>query len=224
VEQDPVAVTPGTTVINLNSDNLTPGEQTVRIRLTAPNDPRYVTSEEKTCKFKFSAKLDTPIPTVAEEEGKIVLTIPAIKHADKYLYVIDGASYTTKDVKTDISDKVAEGGVHVVKVKAQSENKYFSESYEAMTSYVTYLSLATPVVTATVAEDKVTFTWEEVEHASHYYVTYGADVINLNGTSVELPFVENADFRIQAKTKSGDFYLDSTAVVLTAAEIIAPAA
>ena len=224
VQKDPVDVTPGTTVITLDSDSLTPGKQTICLYMTAPNDPRYRDSAPKSYTFEFSAKLDTPIPTVAEEEGKIVLTIPAIKHADKYLYVIDGASYTTKDVKTDISDKVAEGGVHVVKVKAQSENKYFSESYEAMTSYVTYLSLATPVVTATVAEDKVTFTWEEVEHASHYYVTYGADVINLNGTSVELPFVENADFRIQAKTKSGDFYLDSTAVVLTAAEIIAPAA
>lgn len=224
VEQDPVAVTPGTTVINLNSDNLTPGEQTIRIRLTAPNDPRYVTSEEKTCKFKFSAQLDTPIPTVAEEEGKIVLTVPAIKHADKYVYTICGNSYETKTVKTDISDKVTEGGVYIIKVTAVSDNKYFSKSNEAMTSYVTHLTLAAPVVTAVKTEETVAFTWEAVEHASNYYVTYGADVIYLTGTSIELPYVEDASFRIQSKAKGGEFYLDSTVTVLTAAEIVAPAA
>ena len=224
IQKDPVDVTPGTTVITLDSDSLTPGEQTICLYMTAPGDPRYRDSNSKCYTFEFSAQLDTPIPTVAEEEGKIVLTIPAIKHADKYLYIIDGASYTTKDVKTDISDKVAAGGVHVIKVKAQSENKYFSESHEAMTSYVTYLSLATPVATAVRTEDKVTFSWEEVEHTSHYYVTYGDDVIYLSGNSIELTFVENADFRLQAKAQSGDFYLNSTVVTLTAAEILTPAA
>ena len=224
VQKEPVNVTPGTTVITLDSDSLTPGEQTICLYMTAPGDPRYLNSNTKSYTFEFSAKLDTPIPTVAEEEGKIILNIPAIKHADKYTYVIDGSTYTTKEVKTDISEQVAAGGVHIVKVKAQSENKYFSESNEAMTSYVTYLTLATPVVTAARAEEKVTFTWEAVENASHYYVTYGTDVIYLSGTSVELAFVENGDFRIQALAKSGDFYRDGAVTVLTAAEILTPAA
>ena len=222
VEKTPVDVTPGTTVIQLDSDSLTPGKQKIVLRAIAPDDPRFLDSEEKTCTFEFSAKLADPIPTVAEEEGKIVLTIPAVKHADKYLYTVDGKSFTTKEVKTDISDKVTSGGVHIIKVKAQSENKYFSESNEAMTGYVTYLTLAAPLPTAVKEEDVVTFTWDAVENASSYYVTYGEDKIYTTATSLVLPYVADAAFGIQAKGAS--FHLDSAVTTLTAAEILTPAA
>lgn len=222
VEKEPVNVTPGTTVIQLDSDSLTPGKQKIVLRATAPGDPRFLDSEEKTCTFEFSAKLDAPIPTVAEEEGKIVLTIPAVKHADKYAYTVDGESFTTKEVKTDISDKLSAGGVHIVKVKAQSENKYFSESNEAMTSYVTYLTLAAPLPTVVKEEDTVTFTWDAVENASGYYVTYGEDTIYTTQNTLVLPYVADAAFGIQAKGAS--FHLDSAVTTLSATEILTPAA
>ena len=219
VEQTPVAVTPGTTVIDLPSDSLTPGEQKIVLRVTAPGDPCYLDSDEKKCTFEFSAQLDTPIPTVVEEEGKIILSVPAIKHADKYVYTIQGESYETKTVKTDISDKVAEGGVYIIKVTAKSENKYFSDSNEAMTSYVTHVTLAQPQVTAVKEGDNVTFTWEPVEHASNYYATYGGNVVYTTACSLTLPYVEDASFYVQSKAKGGEIYLDSPTTTVTAAEI-----
>ena len=205
-----VPVTPGTTIIELSSDDLTPGEQTVTLRVTAPSDKHYTESSWRSVTFEFSAQLATPIPTVAEEDGKIVLTVPAIKHADKYVYTLRGEQYETKEVKTDITDKVAEGGVYILKVTAVSNNKYFSDSNEAMTSYVTYVKLASPVVTYEIADDTVTFSWEAVEHADRYYITYGNDEIYSTDSSLALEYKEGVTFYLQAKAKGGECYVDGT--------------
>lgn len=218
VQKDPVAITHGTTVITLNSDDLTPGKQTIAIKATAPNDPRYLDSEEKTYSFEFSAKLDTPVLSASEEDQKVYLNISAVKHADSYLYKVDGAEYTTADTKTDITDKVSEGGVHILEVTAKSANKYFSDSNAAMTSYVTYITLAAPVPTATKeSDDAVTFSWEAVEGATSYLVKYGSDVIYTTDLSLTLSVAESP-FTISAV--GGGYYLDSATATLTAGAIL----
>ena len=219
VEKDPVPVTAGTTVITLNSDDLTPGKQTIVVKATAQNDARYLPSDEKSYTFEFSAKLDTPTPTVTEEEGNLILKISEVKHADKYVYTIDGTRYETTTLSTDVTDKIVEGGVHVIEVTATSDNKYFSDSNVAMTSYVKYLTLTTPIPTAEKGEETVRFTWAPSEGATSYLVTYGTDVVYTTETTLDLPSAEG-DFTIKAI--GGGHYLDSPAATLTAAEIDAP--
>ncbi|MBO4472489.1 MAG: hypothetical protein J5765_01635, partial [Clostridia bacterium] len=216
VDKDPVPATAGTTIITLNSDDLTPGEQTLVIKATATNDPRYLDSAEKTYTFEFSAKLETPTVTVLAEEDKLLLKISEVKHADKYRYTVDGTEYTTSTLSTDVTDKITTGGVHVIEVTAQSDNKYFSESNTAMTSYVKYLTLITPIPTATKGEETVRFTWQQTEGATSYLVIYGTDRIYTTETSIELTIAEG-NFTVQAI--GGGYYLDSAATSLTAAEI-----
>jgi len=216
VDKEPVPATAGTTVITLNSDDLTPGEQTLVVKAVATNDPRYLDSAEKTYTFEFSAKLETPTVTVLAEEDKLLLKINEVKHADKYRYTVDGAEFTTTTLSTDVTDKITTGGVHVIEVTAQSDNKYFSESNTAMTSYVKYLTLITPIPTATKGEETVRFTWSQTEGATSYLVIYGTDRIYTTETSIELTIAEG-NFTVQAI--GGGYYLDSAAASLTAEEI-----
>lgn len=215
------AVTPGTTVILIDSDNLIPGEQTISLYVSS-EDKHYTDSNSKSVSFEFSAKLDTPIPSVVEEDGRVYLIVPYINHADKYAYSVHGEKGETTEIKTDITDKVAAGGVYIVKVTATSNNKYFSDSNEAMTSYVTYVELGAPTPTAVKGEKEVTFSWEAVENADRYLVNYGDTEIYTTATTLSLPYLENVSFHVTAKAKSGTYYLDSAKTTLTG-EAISPA-
>ena len=217
-----VAVVKGkTTVITLNSDDLTPGEQTIVIKATAPNNKDFLESHEKTFTFEFTSKLGTPQPTVtaASEEGPVTLNIPAVKHADKYVYTVDGKEYETTETATDITDKVSAGGVHVIKVTAKSNNKYFADSNTAMESYIHYITLSAPTATVTVKSKNVTFTWDSLTGATSYLVRYGADKIYTTDLSLTFALLEDRDLTIQAI--GGGFYKDSAVDTVTAATIAA---
>ena len=220
-EVSTVPVTPGTTVILIDSDNLIPGEQTISLFVSS-NDEHYTDSNSRSISFEFSAKLDTPSPSVVKEDDRVYLVVPYINHADKYAYSVHGDKGEATEVKTDITDKVATGGVHIIKVTAMSNNKYFSDSNEAMTSYVTYLELAAPAPTAVKGEENVTFSWESVENADRYLLHYGDSEIYTTATTITLPYVESASFDVTARAKSGTCYLDSAKITLTG-EVIAPA-
>ena len=208
------------TVIHIEAKNLVPGKQTLLVRATAPDDPRYLDSTEKKCTFDFAAKLDLPTINVHKSGDKVYLTINAVKYADKYAYTVDAKSYSTEDAETDITEALSEGGVHVIEVKAQSNNKYFKESSPAMTSYVTYLTLDPPAPTATVEEGSATFTWEAVQGATEYLIRYGTDEIRTTRTTITLPVVAETNFTIQ--TIGAGYYKNSAVATLTAAEIAAP--
>ena len=218
-EKVKVAVGEGATVFTLSSSDLTPGKQTLVIQAIAEDDPCYLDSPEKTYKFEFSAKLDTPTLSVKQQGDTFRLTIAKVKHADQYRYTVDGKAQTVKAEDGEVEvELTSEGGVHVVEVTAQSNNKYFSDSNAAMTGYVVYLTLEKPTVSVQKQEEEVTFAWEKITGATSYLVTYGEDKIYTTELSLVLPYATDASFTIKAI--GGGYYRDGANTLLTAQDIL----
>ena len=220
VDMGAVDATAGGSVIQINADDLTPGKHTITVYATAGTDPRYLDSEAKSCTFEFSAKLNVPKVSVHKEGDKVILTVQEVKRADKYAYTVDAKPYSTETKDTDITEAIAEGGVHIIEVKAQSNNRYFQESNIAMTSYVTYLPLETSTPTIQAEGEEVTFSWEAVTGAKEYLIRYGTDEIHTTKTEITLTLAEDADFTIRA-IGSGFYSDDEIGVKLLAKDIAA---
>ncbi len=194
------------TVIVLNADKLSPGKQTIAVKATAPGDPRFLDSREKKYIFEFSAKLDSPQISVNKDGDVVYLHIPAVTHATSYSCKVDGVSFTAESGDTDITDRITAGGVHIIEVSATSNNRYFSASSPAMTSYVTYLPLDAPIATYTKTADSITVSWEKVQNASVYLVRYGEYVIYTTDLTLTLPLQEAA---LNVQAVGSGYYLNS---------------
>jgi len=218
VEKDPVKITAGSHVTEIRLEELIPGEQTVSVIASAPDDPCYLDSEAKSVTFSFSAKLGDPTVNVSEEDGKVSLIISEVNHANSYRYTIDGNEHKTKEneLTVDISEDTKEGGVHIIEVVAESDNKYYAGSNAVMTSYIRYLTLEAPEPELSIKDKTMTVNWEIAEGSTIYLVTYGKDKIHTTLSSLDLPYIEGAQLTIRAI--GGSYYLDSEST-LSGAEI-----
>ena len=208
-------VTPGTAT-RFKVEVLTPGKQVLKIFATAPEDERYLDSEVCEVTFDFAVKLDAPVvdkPVAASD--KVELVVHRVRYATQILYSIDGGKAASAPfnededtLRIDITDKVVSGGVHTIKVVAQSDNKkYFTDSNEVLTSYVKYVTLEAPTATVTKEGDTLTFTWDAVEGRTDYMILYGATKVYTKANTVTLPLDRFADFTLYVI--GGGYYSDS---------------
>ncbi len=205
--------------VKFKLEGLVPGKQTIRIKATAEGDKSKTDGDYASYTFDFSTKLSSPTLSIGEEGGAIYLTIGAVKYAEKYSYTVDGKTFVTSssELKIDLTDLFATGGVHVVEAVAQSNDKYFSDSNKVMTSYVTYLTLPSLSPSATIEGEFVTFSWDEAEGASNYFVTYGDNSAYLKDASVTFTYDETAAFTVQAI--GGGYYKSGSVSALSPSEI-----
>ena len=217
-KEGPVVQTNGGPV-KFKLEGLVPGKQTLSVVATAANDPRFTDSDAASYSFNFSTKLSSPTLSVSEEEGVVYLTIGAVKYAEQYEYYIDGAKYVTPmtDLKIDITEKIAQGGVHIIEGIAKSNDKFFTESNKVMTSHVTYVTLSAPEINGTKDDETVTFVWEKIEGVTDYFVTYGDDAVYLKGDFISFAYNETSAFTIKAI--GGGYYLSSETKTISAQEI-----
>jgi len=221
--KDLILVNGGTAKFKL--EDLVPGEQVLKIKATtSPENRAFLDSDEVTYTFEFAVKLATPVVSVVKNEDKIELVIKSVLYAEEFAYTVDGVSTTIKtdgaDVHEDITDKVQEGGLHIVEVTAKSSNKYFTDSNTSMASYVTEVKLTSPVPTVTLTDDELTFTWEAVEGRADYLIHYGTDTYYIKDTTLTVKEVEGASFDITALAKGGDYRLPSDKNTALTAEVI----
>ena len=205
----------GTTRFKL--EGIAPGKQTLKLRATANGDPSFLDSDEVTYTFDFAVKLDDPAVSIETEGENVTLVVPAVRYAEKYVYTIDGTEYaeTSSDgLRSEITDKVQAGGVHVIEVTAKSNSEYFTDSNTVMTSYVKYVKIETPTPTVTKDGDLLTFTWEAVEGRSDYKIVYGGDTVYTKGTSLSFTKTEGASFSVSAL--GGGYYRASDTYTMTA--------
>ena len=225
VEKAAQAVTPGATT-RFKIEGITPGNQVLKVRATAPNDPAYLDSEEYEVTFDFAVKIEAPVvDTPVLSDDKVTLVIHPVRYAEKVTYTVDGesdtASYESEDkaLSIDITEKVQAGGVHTIKVVAQSDNEYFTDSNEVLTSYVKYETLKAPVATAAKDGDSVVFSWDAVEGRTDYYLVYGDQRIFIKSTTVSFPYAEGTYFSVKAI--GGGYYTDSAVTIITSDDIAA---
>jgi len=207
------AVTPGATT-RFKIEGITPGKQVLKLRAIAQNDERYLDSDTYEVTFDFAVKIDAPVvDTPVESDGRVEIVVHPVRYAEKVTYTIDGTSQTVaypgneELLHIDITDSVQAGGVHTIKVVAKSDNEYFTDSNEVLTSYVKYVTLEAPVVTVTKnGNENVTFTWSAIEGRTDYHVIYGQYNIYTKSTTLTLPYEENQFFTVAAI--GGDYYKD----------------
>ena len=219
IEKESVPVAKNATT-KFKIKDITPGKQTLKLRATAPDDPRFLDSEEYVYTFDFALQLDEPKISLDVTDDKVELVVDTVLYAEKYTYFINGESTTvtsTNGLRVDVKDKVQEGGVYVIKVIAQSNNDYFTDSNYSLMSYIKRVTLATPVVTATADDGGLTFTWEEISGRSDYYITYGTYTCYKKANTVSLPYIEGASFSVSAI--GGGYYDTGAAYVMTAEQI-----
>ena len=151
------------------------------------------------------------------------LVVYPVRYAEKVTYTIDDesdtASFESEDqaIRIDITEKVKEGGVHTIKVFAESDNEYFTNSNEVLTSYVKYETLKSPAATATKDGDTVVFKWDAIKNRTDYYLVYGDQRVYTKSTAVTLPYVQGAYFSV--KSIGGGYFTDSTVTVIPSESI-----
>ena len=224
VEKAATPVTAGATT-RFKIEGIEPGRQVLKLRAIAQDDERYLDSDTYELTFDFAVKIDAPaVDKPAEKDGKVEIVVHPVRYAEKVTYTIDDGSATVaypgneELLRIDITEKVQTGGVHTIKIVAQSDNEYFTDSNEVLTSYVKYVTLATPEVTVTKSgEEDVTFTWNAIEGRTDYHIIYGQYNVYTKSTTLTLPYEENSECTVAAI--GGDYYQDGMPCFVTSETI-----
>ena len=205
--------------INLTSYLKNAGEHSVTVS-AATSVGGFTESESVTVKYTFSTKLNAPITSSAVlEDGRVILSFENIAFADYYTVSINESSYLDINntaesiIKVDITSYVKDiAGIYYISVRARSKNvEYYKDSDTVNLSYINYIKLAAPTLSATLEGDSINLSWNNVEHAQCYAVyENGALYAITKNSSLSLPF-SNSDALFRVIALGYDFYLSSNA-------------
>ena len=187
--------------------DLAPGSYTLSV-IASAEDEKYLDSDPITVTVEYIVKLQTPGVSINEDiNGAVTLVITPVSGVTAptaYQYTINGTKfdYTVPEGETnsriDISEHITGVGTYTVYVTAKHSNNHYKDSDKVLTTYVKKVQLTKPVVSYTVDGDEVTFTWEAVENADYYLISYGNEKLYTKAESASFDFVEGQAFTVYA--------------------------
>lgn len=186
-----------------------PKTYTISVKASG-NAPRInLPSEELTVSYNYSIKLQSPVLSIIQNEGRTILSFPKVNFATLYKISINGEEFSTETpdgdtVSVDITNYVAAAGSYNIKViSSYPGNSSFLDSDTVMTSYVTVVQLDDPEPLFERQVDKLKISWQAVPNAKTYVINFGEGKIITTATNITLDLTSVADntaFTIQAQS------------------------
>ncbi len=194
---------------------LTPGDYTLSVTAFS-NNSKYLASDAATVTVAYNIKLGAPTVAISADGNTLTITAAnGVALPTSYEYTVNGTSYTydiPADETTsviDISAYTQEVGTYNVYVTAKHRDSHYTVSDKVLKTYVRKAVLATPVVTYEIylTYTQFTVTWEPVEHADYYLVTYGDYTLYTKNAACSLDYA--ADTELTVTAIGSGYYINS---------------
>lgn len=185
-----------------------PKTYTISVRASGTAPKVNLPSEELTVSYNYSIKLQSPVLSLTQNEGRTMLSFPKVNFATLYKISINGEEFSAEapegdTVSIDITNYVAAAGSYNIKViSSYPGNSSFLDSDTVMTAYVTVKQLDEPEPVFEKQVDKLKISWQAVPNAKTYVVNYAGGKIITTATTITLDLVNIADntaFTVQAQ-------------------------
>jgi hypothetical protein len=225
---DDVELAPSATnEIDITSHINRPGGHTIKVKAVSDSE-LLLDSAFTSINYVYNIKLSTPDISIDTSEGYVII-FDSVPFATKYVYTINGeaADFTGfeagESVEIDITDKLSDAGVYVIKVKAYGENEEaYKPSETAVKSVIINKSLDAVTKDGgaiTIVRDgtDLTIDWDAADNAIYYMVYAGDDLLaTTKNTSYAFTlgmYGDNTEFKVI--TKAHGYYLDSVPASVT---------
>lgn len=176
-----------------------PKTYTISVKASGTTPRINLPSEELTISYNYSIKLQSPVLSIIQTEGRTILSFPKVNFATLYKISINGEEFSTETpegdtVSIDITNYVAAAGSYNIKViSSYPGNSSFLDSDTVMTSYVTVVQLDEPQPVFEKQGDKLKISWQAVPNAKTYVINFGEGKIITTSTNITIDLASVAD-------------------------------